>query len=118
MNAGVAWGGHNYPAKYGNKDVDRYSEDYMQMRSLMESIDLDAEAVEHFIAKGEIDRAITYKDAALTQDQERIFRQWARDNFDGLNIADISPNWHSVVQNECYDIEKEWREGGGKEMES
>jgi hypothetical protein len=35
----------------------------------------------------------------LTHEQEVIFRQWARDNYEPF--ADISGVWHPVVQDEC-----------------
>lgn len=113
MHSGFAYAGRNYP---GIGDVDTYSKDYQEMTRLSEAIDLDSEAVEHFIAKCDVAKAITYKDASLTQEQERIFRQWARDHYNPHEDIQMD-NYHPVVQDECRCMKQEWREGGGKDME-
>jgi hypothetical protein len=42
----------------------------------------------------------------LTPEQEKIFRQWARDNYKALSpIAGI---WHPVVQDECRKINESY----------
>jgi hypothetical protein len=47
----------------------------------------------------------------LTPDEEREYRQWARDNYEAF--AEISGVWHPVVQDECVKINKEYGEQQG-----
>jgi len=41
----------------------------------------------------------------LTEDEEKDFRQWARDNY--KPYTDIRGVWHPVVQDECRKINEE-----------
>jgi len=41
----------------------------------------------------------------LTAEEERSFRQWARDNWRPGDYVD--PIWHPVVRDECQKMEKE-----------
>ena len=41
----------------------------------------------------------------LTPEEEKTFRQWARDNY--LPLGEIKGIWHPVVQDECVKINKE-----------
>jgi len=41
----------------------------------------------------------------LTPEQERSFRQWARDNY--VPLTPIDGVWHPVVQEECAKINRE-----------
>jgi len=41
----------------------------------------------------------------LTSQEEKSFRQWARDNYKPL--SDIKGIWHPVVQHECAKINQE-----------
>ena len=38
----------------------------------------------------------------LTTEEEDVFRQWARDNYEAF--AEIKGVWHPVVQDECVKI--------------
>ena len=49
----------------------------------------------------------------LTPEEEKKFRQWARDNFDPENLAEFiekAPLYHPVVRDECKKILKKWKE--------
>ena len=43
----------------------------------------------------------------LDDDQEREFRQWARDNY--VPLEPISGVWHPVIQDECSKINSEYK---------
>lgn len=42
----------------------------------------------------------------LSEEEEKDFRQWARDNYKPL--TKIEGIWHTVVQDECVKINKEF----------
>ncbi len=43
----------------------------------------------------------------LDDDQEREFRQWARDNY--VPLEPISGVWHPAIQDECSKINSEYK---------
>jgi hypothetical protein len=102
MSGGIAFEGKNYPAD------EEFGRDYASMQALYTSIDLDAEAVEHFISAKDIKKAITYYAAPLTEEQTRIFKEWARDNYNPEEPMDNY--WHPVVKTECEAIRLEYEE--------
>ena len=42
----------------------------------------------------------------LTEEEEKEFRAWARENYEPL--SEIKGIWHPVVQAECVKINDEW----------
>jgi hypothetical protein len=42
----------------------------------------------------------------LTEEEEKEFRQWARDNYEPY--SEIKGIWHWIVQDECVKINKEY----------
>lgn len=41
----------------------------------------------------------------LTPEEEKEFRQWARDNY--IPLSEIKGIWHPIIQDECVQINKE-----------